>query len=205
MKRFLCHDRLLVRFLSLYASGLVLFVMVWFLAYLLLPEGVLSGKTLSSRLAGKGPAATFMAEFARTFAINLACSALIIYANWEARIKGYPLGYLIPMLWFAAYAMVLGTNSFGMPLPHRMAPSFAVLHRSGLYELAAYTLLAAATDSLPRHEMNSLFSLKRKAIPSSERRPLTRERWVGISAAIVILAFSNLREAYMVLNDSFHG
>ncbi|MCL6599365.1 MAG: hypothetical protein K6T81_11575 [Alicyclobacillus macrosporangiidus] len=202
MKKFLCHNRLLVRFLSLYASGIVLFIIVWFLAYQLLPEGVLSGKTLSSRLAGKGTAGTFMTEFARTFAMNLASSALIVYANFEARINGYPLGYLIPMLWFAGYAVDLGTNSFAMPLPDRMAPSLAVLNRSGLYELAAYALLAAATYSLPRYEMNSLFSLKRKAIPSSERRPLTRGEWIGISVAIVILALSNFREAYMVIN---HG
>jgi hypothetical protein len=54
---------------------------------------------------------------------------------------GYPLGYYVPLEWAMLYAGLLGTHSFGLPIPGgRLPPSFAVLVRSGPYEIAAFIL-----------------------------------------------------------------
>ncbi len=148
MKRVLCHERLYVRFLALFGLGVILFTLTWTLSYLFLPEGVLRGRTGSAMLAGDDAAGSFIAEWLRIVALNLAAGSLIVVANRIYRFKGFPLGYLIPLAWLTIYAICLGTNSFSIPLPERMAPSLAVLGRTGLYEIAAFTLVAAATYSI---------------------------------------------------------
>lgn len=53
---FLGNDRLIVRFISLYAMGLVLFFTAWTVSYLALPEGLISRFGPLNALAGDGAA-----------------------------------------------------------------------------------------------------------------------------------------------------
>jgi hypothetical protein len=146
-----------VRFAALLGLGLLIFLAAWAAGYGLLPEGALRGRSAAAALAGATVAPSFWAEWGRLLAVNLLMSMLIVVFSSLLRLHGYPLGYLIPLVWFLTYGLSLGTNSFSIPLPQRMAPSLAVLGRSGLYELAAYTLVAAATAGLPRFELRRLF------------------------------------------------
>lgn len=199
MKQFLNHKSIFVRFFSLYAIGIIIFIIAWYLGYALLPEGILRGKSAAAQIAGNEAADSLLKELIKIFLINLFSASIIIFANFNSKVKGYPLGYLIPVLWLMHYGLLLGTNSFSIPMPYRMAPSFEVLNRSGLYEIASYTLVAVSTYSLPRYEANSIFSLKQKAISPQDRHPMTKEQWIGIIVAIFILFLSNLREAYNII------
>jgi hypothetical protein len=167
---------------------------------MLLPEGILQGKNISTQIAGNDVADSLIKELIKIFAINLISASIIVFANFNSRVNGYPLGYLIPVLWLIHYGLLLGTNSFSVPMSYRMAPSFEVLNRSGLYEIASYTLIAVSTFSLPHYEVKSLFSLKQKKINPQDRHPMTKEQWIGIIVAIVLLFLSNLREAYKLIN-----
>lgn len=140
MKRFFCHKRIYIRFISLYAFGILLFIIAWYLSYFLLPEGILRGKSVAAQIAGNDVADSLIKEFIKIFAFNLFSSSIIIFANFDSKINGYPLGYLIPVLWLIHYGLLLGTNSFSIPMPHRLAPSFEVLNRSGLFEIDPYPL-----------------------------------------------------------------
>jgi len=199
MKRLLCHERLYVRFLALFGLGVVLFTLAWTLSYYFLPEGVLRGRTGSAMLAGDEAAGSFLAEWLRIVALNLAAGSLIVVANRIYRYKGFPLGYLIPLVWLTLYAICLGTNSFSIPLPERMAPSLAVFGRSGLYELAALTLVAVATYSINLYEVTRFIPPTYEPITPTPKLALTVEQWVGLALAIAVLLTANAREAYMIV------
>lgn len=55
---FLGSERVIVRFLSLYAMGLVLFFAAWTVSYWVLPEGLMSGSGPLNALAGDSAAET---------------------------------------------------------------------------------------------------------------------------------------------------
>lgn len=193
MFNLLMHRKLLFRFLSLYLIGVILFLISWTFGYYDLPEGWLRGQS-AARLAGD-QSAPFAVELLRIFGINLLASLIIIAANLSIIRDKIPLGYLIPLLWFVHYGILLGTNSFSIPMEQPMAPSFEVLSRSGPYEIAAYTLLAASTHSIARYRLQSLFSRGVAFEPVSR---LSRESKIGIGIAYVLLFLANAREALMI-------
>lgn len=199
MKRLLCHERLYVRFLALFGLGIVLFTLAWTLSYYFLPEGVLRGRTGSAILAGDEAAGSFIAEWLRIAALNLMAGSLIVLSNRIYRYKGYPLGYLIPLAWLTVYAAFLGSNSFSIPMPERMAPSLAVLGRTGLYEMAAFTLVAVATYSINLYKVTRFIPPTYETVTPKPKFSLTCEQWVGLGLAIVVLLAANAREAYMIM------
>jgi hypothetical protein len=202
MRQFLCADRLYVRWLTLSGTALLLFILAWILGYSLLPEGVLRGRTAASALAGETGASSFLVEWARIFTINLVLGSLILAANRVLRINGYPLGYLIPLVWIIFYGVMLGTNSFAIPLAERMAPSLAVLGRAGVYEMLAYILMATATYAWPLYTIERLFVTNPEPVSPKPVLSLPTAERFGLGVAIVALALANAWEAYMIVNLS---
>lgn len=203
MSRLLSHERLYVRFLTLFVLGTVIFVLAWTVSYLFLPEGVLRGRTGAAILAGDEAAGSFVAEWIKIMALNVVVGAVIVAGNRILRYKRFPLGYLPPLVWYTLYGVFLGTNSFSLPMADRMAPSLAVLGRSGPYEMAAYMLVAVATYSLPLYEVRSLrnlFARKSEPVIPRPKLSLTVEQWVGLGLGIAILIAAGAREAHMIMS-----
>ncbi len=198
MKELLCNDKIYVRFIALYSAGLILCVIAWLVGYYFLPEGVLRGGSVTARLAGEEVARNLTHEFGKIAILNLISGSLIILANMNLRINGYPLGYLIPLLWFTHYGLLLGTNSFSIAMPERMFLSFAVFTRSGLYEMAAYALVAVTTYTFPRYEIKRIFVTNPEKIDSKNRPLMKMEQKIGVILAVCILFLANLREVYML-------
>ncbi len=197
-QKLLCHEKLYVRFLSLFGLGAILFLLVWTTSYSLLPEGVLRGRT-GGNVVGDDAANSLLLEVTRLVAFNLFGMVMIIAASRVLKFRSYPLGYIIPLYYSVVYAIVLGTNSFAIPLPGKMAPTFEVLTRSGVYEIMAYLLMATATYGI------SLYRAKRLFPPDSEPvepKPGFAEtvNWIGFSLAIGLLIAANAYEAYMIMN-----
>lgn len=200
MKKFLCDERLWVRWLALSSVAAFLFTAAWVVSYALLPEGILRGRTVASGLAGETAAATFFAEWGRIFVVNLVMGSLILAANRVPRINGYPLGYLIPLLWSVLYGVTVGTNSFALPLAQPLAPSLAILARSGPYEILAYILAAVATAGWPTYAIQRLFVTNPTPVVPRPPLSLPHPERLGLLVAIVALALANAGEAYAILN-----
>ncbi len=200
MKKFLCDDGWLVRWLALSTIAALLFIAAWGLSYALLPEGILRGRTAAGVLAGETAAATFLAEWLRIFAVNLVIGSLILAASRVLRVNGYPLGYLIPLVWSVIYGVTLGTNSFAIPLAQRMAPSLAVLGRSGVYEILAYLLAAVTIYAWPLYESPQLFVTNVTPVVPRPSLSLPRAERIGLVVAVLILALATAWEAYMIVN-----
>jgi hypothetical protein len=198
--RLVCHERLLIRFLALGTIGAVVLLGTWTVGYLALAEGILRGRTAAAALVGEGAASSFWAEWARIASVNLVVGTLPVLANATFAYRGYPLGYLPPLLWAALYGVTLGTNSFTLPLSAPMAPSLAVFGRSGIYEIAAYTLVAVSTHTLPRHLVTRFIPPTSQPCGSWTRSLLNREQWLGIFLAIALLLAANAWEALGIVS-----
>jgi len=199
LNNFLGNDKLIIRFISLYVIGLILFFISWTIAYFLFPEGLLKGIGLLDSFAGDTAAESLHKEFMKIFFLNAFGFTLIILGNYILRVRYFSFGYLVPLAWMIMYAVILGTNSFSIPMETTMAPSFAVFTRSGLYEMMAGFLLAVATDTIAINQSESFFSAS-KPIPKDDRVPMKRNQWIAIGVAFLILAMAAFREAYMIIN-----
>lgn len=200
MEKLLGNKKVVIRFISLYCLGLVLFLLSWTLGYLFLPDGILRAAGVFGVLAGNTIADSVWSEFITIFGFNLFSFVFILIGNYILRVNSFAFGYLVPLAWMIVYGVTLGTNSFSIPLDERMAPTLAVFGRSGLYEMMAAVLLAVATNSISVNKSNSFFS-KSKPIPKDERVHLKKEQWVAICIAILLLAGAAFWEAYMIVNQ----
>jgi hypothetical protein len=199
MKQLLVDARWYIRFLSLFGLCAIAFVLTWTLSYYLLPEGILRGRTAAGVIAGSEAARSFWAELARIVALNLFAMVMIVLANWSLKVRGYPLGYLLPLYHSIAYAVILGTNSFSIPLPDRMAPTFQVLTRSGVYEILAYTLMAAATYGISTNRLLRLVPSRSEPI---EPKPAFAKNvnWLGFALALAVLVAASAYEAHTIVS-----
>lgn len=199
MHALLRHHRLTVRFTSLFAIGFVAFFAAWAVGYYFLPEAVLRGRMLAAVLAGQDAAGSFALEFARIAAINVAIAIILVFIpNRLVTVGRLPLGYLPPLVWAVMYGVTIGTNSFTFAGGERLAPSLAVFGRSGLYEIAAYCLLAAATHNISLSHQPRLFSMRAEPIVP---RPSLREHvhFPGTVAALALLLAACAWEAYRIV------
>ncbi len=201
MHGLLRHERLVFRFAALYGLGLLLFFAAWLVSYRFLPEAVLRGRTLAAVLAGRDAADTFFLEFVRIAGINLVIAAVfVLVPNRLVAVGRLPLGYVPPLVWAVIYGVVIGTDSFTfISGGGRLAPSLTVFGRSGLYEIAAYCLLAASTHDIAVSRSRSLLSMRSEPIVP---RPSLRARvhLPGVITATLLLMAACAWEAYRIVN-----
>jgi len=201
IKRYLLHDRLLVRFIALWVLVGVFFLGAWTLSYFFLPEGVLRGRTGAQILAGDDLAGgSVWLEWLRIFAINLGVMvSLMIAPNLLRGENGYPLGYTIVGVIAVIYAITLGTNSFSIPMESRIAPTFAVFGRSGVYEVTAYALATAATTSIAKFRLKGKWPQQTiEKMEAPKDRTIILERTAGVLLAVAILIAACGWEAYRI-------
>ena len=197
--KFLFNDSIIVRFISLFVIGAILFTVVWYLSYYFLPEGIMQGKTGSAIIVGSDAAPTMLEEWGTIVMYNLGALLLVVLVNLIRYLDRFPLGYITPLGLITMYAVFLGTNSFSIPMAEPMAPTLAVLGRGGPYEMTAFILVAVATYNQSRialtKEMHSLKDLHRiSPVPR-----LSLEQWVGIGLAIALILLAGWREAAMIM------
>ena len=196
--KFLFNDRIVVRFISLFVIGAILFIGIWYLSYYFLPEGILQGKTGSAIIVGSDVAPTMLEEWGTIMVYNLGILILVFIVNFIPYLDRFPLGYITPLGMITLYAVFLGTNSFSIPMAEWMAPTLAVLLRGGPYEMTAFILMAVATYNQSRfaltEDMHGLKDIRISPVPR-----LTFEQWAGIGLAITLIVLAGWREAAMFM------
>jgi hypothetical protein len=109
LQKYLLHDKLLVRFGSLLALAVVVFLGAWTASYFLMPEGVLRKQTVAQVLAGDDLAGgSVWLEWLRILAINLGATCVIIAVNLFRTAGNCPLGYVTVILNAMLFGVVLG-------------------------------------------------------------------------------------------------
>ena len=197
--KYLLHEKLLVRFGSLLVLVMAAFLGGWILSYLFLPEGLLRGRSAAQALAGNDLAGgSVWLEWLRLLAINLGALFLSIIApNLFRTEKDYTLGFTSTTLIAVVFGITLGTDSFSLPMGGKMLPTLAILGSSGLYEIIAYVLAAAATVSISRYRLvGSGLKQKVEVIVPPKTESVTWERLIGVMLAITLLVVACGWEAY---------
>jgi hypothetical protein len=191
---YLGHDNVFVRVVTLWLVGTVLFVGTWIASYYLLPERALNGVVVSPGLVTESPDA--WAIFVQLVVVNLVLGmGSIIFGN-HFRIGRVPIGYIPPLFWAALYGAFLGTNSFDVSAGGKIAPTLAVVWtRSGVLEITAYLILAAATVGLVVWQKSSLLARTSEKVRRVRDVPLNRWEVVLAIFAFVLLGIANWQEA----------
>lgn len=170
-------------FVRLWLLCQVLFWLAWLAAWLWLPEGALRGAGGAAHLPLEQ-----LAFWPRLFGIVGAntVASLIVAALGLLRWGPVSAGYVPVVGYWVHYALLLGSNSFAVAMPERLAPSLlTALSRAGIYELTAYALVAAATTGIARwHQLGLLGGKVRRLQP----QPLRAVNWLMIFVAFGLIA-----------------
>jgi len=175
-----------------------LFWGAWWAGYLWLPEGILRGQSAAAALP-----IDHLPAVPRALAIigwNLAWMLLFAVAANLLQVRRWPLGFTAVAAMWALYGLLLGTNSFAVPMPARLRPSPSVLlDRSGFTELSAYLLAAIATASIGRWRQGGWLSGAVERLPPS---PLRLRHWLLLALAVLLLAAGAVREVMAWCSDT---
>ncbi|MBN1921161.1 MAG: stage II sporulation protein M [Anaerolineae bacterium] len=177
-------------------------------SYALLPEGILRGKHPFISQLELAP--TLLTSTLQIFGYNLVPITLIVAANLIAQKskivpeKFVPLGYSAFWMITLIFALYTGTWSFEVvtaapPLHERLLRMFNLTQRSGLLELSAYLLAAAAS-----FKATLWFSDGKQIVRSLKPRELhlTRAEIGVLIFAIVLLFCAALIESRSILQLS---
>ncbi|MBP2019300.1 hypothetical protein J2Z79_002727 [Symbiobacterium terraclitae] len=167
-----------------------LFWGAWWAGYLWLPEGALRGSSGASVLP-----IDHLPPVPRTLAViawNLLWMLLFAAAANLVQVRRWPLGLTAVLAMWVIYGLLLGTNSFAVPLPERPSPSVAlVLQRSGFMELAAYLITAIATAPIARlRQAGWLSGRTERIIPE----PLSAGHRLLLALAVLLVVAGAVRE-----------
>ncbi|WP_226013391.1 hypothetical protein [Halomicrobium salinisoli] len=195
--RYVNHDDVLVRFVSLWLVVATVFTAAWILSYVLLPRGILRS---GNPVARADYAGSVTREFLTLFAWNVGVSLVAVGAN-AFRSVNTPLGYVVEVVQAPQYGAVWGTGSLAVGGDGRIAPSLSVLaERSGPMEITAMVAIVVATRGVMiwHQESGPRWREPFDRVRSPREWSLTRREWALLVGGYLLLAAANYREALAI-------
>jgi hypothetical protein len=185
--RLLTSDDVLEREVTALALGNVLLFAAWYLAYWVLPEGMLRSKTGASLVFGIMTESSLLVLMAQILLWN----AVIAYGLTPLAAKyivgRFPLAYLIGLGNCVLFGLYLGTNSLGHTYPSVPRPSWTIYLGTGPWELAVYLSVAAALARRYEVRQETLWTLRGERIrPSAPRLETGEWALLGLSAVLLL-------------------
>lgn len=203
-QRSMSTEGLLKRFLWLYGVYALLNNLAYLFGYHFLPEGFMR----SSPQVGVGGLAaspdSFWTELVITLAFNLVGVGLLAVILNFNQIKGFPVGYLLPISLAVTGGLIAGTNSFAASdlKQFNSWEGLALGLGIGGFEMLAYILIVAATSNLAMYQYRSWWrwSGEWKPVKIKELRDLrlTRGEAAFLVIAVFIFLLAAFRETMMV-------
>ena len=195
--RWVNHEDVLVRFVSLWLVVATVFTVAWVGSYSLLPAGLLRGSNPAASISYAG---SVWREFLTLFAWNVGVTLVAVGAN-TLRSVNTPLGYVVLVVQAPQYGMVWGTGSLAVGSGARIPPSLSVLvERSGPLEITAVVAVVAATREVMLWHQRSgpRWHEEFERVRSPRDWSLTRREWAVLAAGYLLLALANYREAVAI-------
>ncbi|MFC6942583.1 hypothetical protein ACFQE8_21900 [Salinirubellus sp. GCM10025818] len=195
--RYVNHDDVLVRFVSLWVVVASVFTAAWILSYLFLPQGLLRGENPG---AATGYAGSITREFLWLFGWNVGVSLIAIGAN-TLRSVNTPMGYVIEVVQAPWYGAVWGTGSLAIGAGKRIEPSLAVLvERSGPMEITAIVAIVVSMRGVMIWHQKSGPRWKEEfvRVRSPSDWSLTRRELALLVGGYLLLAIACYREAIAI-------
>ena len=194
----LTHRSPLGRVLGGVVVALVLWFAAWAISYQVLSEGVLT-QLMTSRVPDDvlraGPSLAFS-----IFGWNLLFGVGAIVAGSFFAIGPISLGYFAPWWWALGYGVALGTNSFVVTVPGKIAPRLDILWQHiGAPEILAYILVAAALANIHLWRPRRWYDLTLRRVRHLTEVRLRTSELACLAAALTLLAWTASREAAGVI------
>ena len=195
----LTHDSVFKRVLLLYGLFMLLSNAGYVLAYYFLPEGLLRGSPVQATARVVAASSTFWSTLASTFLMNL--GLMLVLSVWLnlIQVRGFPMGYLWPIVAAVLSGVVAGTNSFLLSdltkvnVRDGMAMSLSI----GGLEFLAYILVIASTISIVVYQFSSWTQLRPTKLKNLRDVRLSRAEALGVIAGITLLFIAAYRETVM--------
>lgn len=186
------------RALTASAIAFALWLSAWTLSYLALGEGVLR-QAMSARVAdgllSSGPSLAVT-----IFSWNLVFGVGAIVVGSFFAIGRVSLGYFAPWWWALGYGVALGTNSFVITVPGKLAPRLDILWQHiGAREILAYLLVAAALANIHLWQPRRWHDLTLSRVRAFADVRLRPGELAAVVGALVLLAWTANVEAAGVL------
>jgi uncharacterized membrane protein (UPF0136 family) len=178
---------------------------VFFLAgYYLLPEGFMRGTYLGAIAEFVAQPETFWAEFGRTLVTNVGIVTVLCIVLNLMTVRGFSLGYFLPISLGIVSGLVLGTNSFiADDLSHYGVREGMVLGLTiGGVEMLGYILVIAATVNFEIYRYESWWRWNQKTIwvkRLNEIR-LSKSEILCLVVGIFLVLIGAYRETAMAMN-----
>jgi len=201
------RDSVFKRILWLYGLNTLLFNICFVFAYYLLPEGFMRG---SPQMAGGeivANAESFWPQFGLTLLFNLGITTTIaIVANFN-QVKGFPAGYLIPIVLAIAGGLIVGTNSFvadDLDRYSNVREAMALGQTIGGLETLGFILVIASTVKYGVYQYRSWWRWSGEWKPTKVMNlrdvRLSRQEALCLVLGILLLIIGAYRETVMAMS-----
>jgi hypothetical protein len=177
---------------SLIAAGL--WILAWTLSYLFLSEGAfrdLLTLRVPDAVLFSGPSLA-----AAIFQWNVLFGVGAIVLGSLFAIGRVSLGYLAPWWWAIGYGIALGTNSFVLTVPGKLAPRADIMWQHiGAREILAYLLVAAALANIHFWKPRRWYDFTLSRVRGLADLRLRASELAFVAGALVLLAWTASIEA----------
>jgi hypothetical protein len=195
------------RILWLYGIYTLLFDICFVLAFYFLPEGFMRGSPQTT--AGEVVAKTesFWTQFGLILLFNLGIYAVIaVMANFN-QVKGFPVGYLIPIVLAITQGLIVGTNSFvsdNLDRYSNVREAMALGKTIGGVETLGFILVIASTVKYGVYQYRSWWRWSGEWKPTKLMNlrdvRLSGQDVICLVLGILLLIIAAYRETVMAMN-----
>ncbi len=201
------QDGVFKRILWLYGLNALLFNICFVFAYYLLPEGFMRG---SPQMAGGeivAKAESFWPQFGLTLLFNLGVMTTIaVIANFN-QVRGFPAGYLMPLVLAVTGGLIVGTNSFvadNLDRYSNVREAMALGQTIGGLETLGFILVIASTVKYGVYRYRSWWRWSGKWKPTKAMNlrdvRLSRQETLCLVLGVLLLIVAAYRETVLAMS-----
>ncbi len=200
----LAQDSAFKRVILLYGLHAIFFNIFFVFAYYVLPDGLMrSGPQMASAEVVAGQS-SFWSRFGMTLFFNMGVVILLIVLCNFNRIKGIPVGYLVPVSLAITGGLVVGTNSFladDLDRYSSVREAMALGQTIGGLETLGFILVVAGTVPLGVYHYRSWWRWSGQWKPEKVMKlrdiRLSRSEAICLAGGMLLLVVAAYRETAM--------
>jgi hypothetical protein len=178
-------------------TGFALLFVSWTVAYLLLPEGLLRGRTGASVAVRGMSDRSLWLLLAQILAWNGVVAFVLTFLASRVAVGRFSLAYLVGFGNAVLFGLYLGTNSMQYRHASVPAPSLSIFLGPGAWEIAAYLTVGAALARIYRTRQSSFWRFEGRGVESPGT--LGAADWALLALGAVLLVAMAWFEAHRIL------
>lgn len=201
------QDSVFKRILWLYGLYTLLFNVCFVFSYYLLPEGFMRGSPQTAAGEIVARAESFWPQFGLTLLFNLGIMTTIAVVANFSQVKGFPVGYLIPIFFGITGGLIVGTNSFvadDLDRYSNVREAMALGQTIGGLETLGFILVIASTVKYGVYQYRSWWRWSREWKPTKVMNlrdvRLSRQETLCLVLGVLLLIIAAYRETVMAMN-----